>query len=155
MLAGNTSARRPPYRLIITLTFAIDTTFQFAVGTPLTSVSNPPFPPPKNKTQFDSLLLPPHAARTLQVNGTFTPPQRELYAALLATQKALVRECAVSRLARADRPAVRGARLGARAVPTLFDPSHRHRRVSLLFLLLFPLLFSFLFCPPPPFSPLS
>jgi len=41
------------------------------------------------------LLLPPHAARTFPVNGTFTPPQRELYAALLATQKALVRECAV------------------------------------------------------------
>jgi intermediate cleaving peptidase 55 len=31
------------------------------------------------------------------VNGTFTPPQRELYAALLATQKALVKECAVAR----------------------------------------------------------
>ena len=36
-------------------------------------------------------------ARTFPVNGTFTPPQRELYAALLATQKALVKECAVSR----------------------------------------------------------
>ena len=31
------------------------------------------------------------------MNGTFTPPQRELYAALLATQKALVKECAVAR----------------------------------------------------------
>ena len=31
------------------------------------------------------------------MNGTFTPPQRELYAALLATQKALVNECAVAR----------------------------------------------------------
>lgn len=38
-----------------------------------------------------------HTARTFPVNGTFTPPQRELYAALLATQKALVKECAVSR----------------------------------------------------------
>ncbi|KAI0250561.1 peptidase M24 [Lactifluus subvellereus] len=36
-------------------------------------------------------------SRTFPVNGTFTPPQRELYAALLATQKALVRECAVAR----------------------------------------------------------
>ncbi|KAI9466605.1 peptidase M24 [Lactarius psammicola] len=36
------------------------------------------------------------AARTFPVNGTFTPPQRELYAALLATQKALVKECAVA-----------------------------------------------------------
>ena len=36
-------------------------------------------------------------ARTFPVNGTFTPPQRELYAALLATQKALVNECAVAR----------------------------------------------------------
>ena len=36
-------------------------------------------------------------ARTFPVNGTFTPPQRELYAALLATQKALVKECAVAR----------------------------------------------------------
>ncbi|KAH9172158.1 peptidase M24 [Lactarius sanguifluus] len=35
--------------------------------------------------------------RTFPVNGTFTPPQRELYAALLATQKALVKECAVVR----------------------------------------------------------
>jgi intermediate cleaving peptidase 55 len=44
------------------------------------------------------LLAYPHrAARTFPVNGTFTPPQRELYAALLATQKALVRECAVTR----------------------------------------------------------
>jgi intermediate cleaving peptidase 55 len=31
------------------------------------------------------------------VNGTFTPPQRDLYSALLATQKALVNECAVAR----------------------------------------------------------
>ena len=31
------------------------------------------------------------------MNGTFTPPQRELYAALLATQKALVKECSVAR----------------------------------------------------------
>ncbi|KAH9037655.1 peptidase M24 [Lactarius pseudohatsudake] len=30
--------------------------------------------------------------RTFPVNGTFTPPQRELYAALLATQKALVKD---------------------------------------------------------------
>ena len=36
-------------------------------------------------------------ARTFPVNGTFTPPQRELYAALLATQKALVKECTVAR----------------------------------------------------------
>ncbi|KAI0002876.1 peptidase M24, structural domain-containing protein [Russula compacta] len=36
-------------------------------------------------------------SRTFPVNGTFSPPQRELYAALLATQKALVRECAVAR----------------------------------------------------------
>ncbi|KAI0276899.1 peptidase M24 [Russula aff. rugulosa BPL654] len=36
-------------------------------------------------------------SRTFPVNGTFTPPQRELYAALLTTQKALVKECAVSR----------------------------------------------------------
>jgi Xaa-Pro aminopeptidase len=39
----------------------------------------------------------PCTARTFPVNGTFTPPQRDLYAALLATQKALVKECAVSR----------------------------------------------------------
>jgi len=36
-------------------------------------------------------------SRTFPVNGTFTPPQRELYSALLATQKSLVKECAVSR----------------------------------------------------------
>ena len=36
-------------------------------------------------------------ARTFPVNGTFTPPQRELYSALLAAQKALVDECAVAR----------------------------------------------------------
>jgi len=39
----------------------------------------------------------PRTARTFPVNGKFTAPQRELYAALLATQKALVRECAVAR----------------------------------------------------------
>ena len=39
----------------------------------------------------------PRTARTFPVNGKFTPPQRELYAALLATQKALVRECTVAR----------------------------------------------------------
>jgi intermediate cleaving peptidase 55 len=36
-------------------------------------------------------------SRTFPVNGTFTPPQRELYAALLTTQKALVKECTVAR----------------------------------------------------------
>ncbi|KAF8485194.1 peptidase M24 [Russula ochroleuca] len=36
-------------------------------------------------------------SRTFPVNGTFTPPQRDLYAALLAAQKALVAECAVAR----------------------------------------------------------
>ena len=35
-------------------------------------------------------------ARTFPVNGTFTLPQRELYAALLTTQKTLVKECAVA-----------------------------------------------------------
>ena len=38
-----------------------------------------------------------HTARTFPVNGTFTPPQRELYSALLTAQKALVKECAVAR----------------------------------------------------------
>jgi len=36
-------------------------------------------------------------SRTFPVNGTFTAPQRDLYAALLTTQKALVKECAVTR----------------------------------------------------------
>ncbi|KAI0301929.1 peptidase M24 [Multifurca ochricompacta] len=36
-------------------------------------------------------------SRTFPLNGTFTPPQRELYAALLATQKALIKECATAR----------------------------------------------------------
>ncbi|KAH9978208.1 peptidase M24 [Lactifluus volemus] len=35
-------------------------------------------------------------SRTFPVNGTFTPPQRELYAALLATQKAMLKECTVA-----------------------------------------------------------
>jgi len=35
--------------------------------------------------------------RTFPVNGTFTPPQRELYVALLATQKALVNEYTFAR----------------------------------------------------------
>jgi Xaa-Pro aminopeptidase len=54
-----------------------------------------------SKFSFFPLITPPHSfihrtARTFPVNGTFTSPQRELYAALLATQKALVKECAVS-----------------------------------------------------------
>ncbi|KAI9448434.1 peptidase M24 [Lactarius indigo] len=43
------------------------------------------------------LCLLTSVTRTFPVNGTFTSPQRELYAALLATQKALVKECAVAR----------------------------------------------------------
>ncbi|KAI0269392.1 peptidase M24 [Gloeopeniophorella convolvens] len=36
-------------------------------------------------------------SRTFPVNGKFTPPQRELYSALLSVQKALVKECAADR----------------------------------------------------------
>ena len=46
-------------------------------------------------TRFDHPSI--YTARTFPVNGTFTPPQRELYSALLTAQKALVKECAVAR----------------------------------------------------------
>src|SRR6267142_4826323 len=53
---------------------------------------------PLNQFHFSLHSIPYiHTARTFPANGTFAPPQRELYAALLATQKALVKECAVSR----------------------------------------------------------
>ncbi len=59
---------------------------------PPTSVSNSPLIP-----RIPHSLLFVLAARTFPANGSFTPPQRELYAALLTTQKALVKECAVVR----------------------------------------------------------
>jgi hypothetical protein len=89
--AGNTSAQCT--HSLNTLLSILNLVFPLAAAMLPTSVSkfaSLPQPTP---------LLPfiHHTARTFPVNGTFTPPQRELYAALLATQKALVKECAVSR----------------------------------------------------------
>ena len=70
---------------------------QFPVATPPTSVSNILSPTQKKSRIHSFRQILPRTARTFPANGKFTPPQRELYAALLATQKALVRECAVAR----------------------------------------------------------
>ena len=66
-----------------------------AAATPPTFVSNAVHSPATtpHPTHPSSICT----ARTFPVNGTFTPPQRELYSALLAAQKALVDECAVAR----------------------------------------------------------
>jgi len=64
---------------------------------PLTSVSEQFSLPLPTKPIHPSINLFILTARTFPVNGTFTPPQRELYSALLTTQKALVKECAVAR----------------------------------------------------------
>lgn len=39
------------------------------------------------------MLKPSRAARTFPASGTFTPPQRELYAAVLSAQKRLISLC--------------------------------------------------------------
>jgi len=77
------------------LTRAINSTFSGYAS----DICTRPLPPSpySEKSKSFTLLLPTHTARTFPVNGKFIPPQRELYAALLATQKALVRECTVVR----------------------------------------------------------
>ena len=77
----------------------IDSGF-FAAAMPPTSVSNVPSTSSilrcrARLTHVDHPSI--RTARTFPVNGTFTPPQRELYSALLTAQKALVKECAVAR----------------------------------------------------------
>jgi hypothetical protein len=114
MQAGNTSACASSILLLPRLLLTPSITLDFSkkkkipAAMPPTSVSKIPHSNGRHSASikpisflfslhFQSRIPHINTARTFPANGTFAPPQRELYAALLATQKALVKECAVSR----------------------------------------------------------